>query len=219
MRLPPPSSSYTTFVRYGLYVVRRLRQRGLSDLAASVEREVLAARETGRAWEDADDAIQMALADRDGADDDLDLTAQTLRNTLAGRGVGADREAPYTQIFPQGVAWYLAAPLDENVRRYDELRARVEAHLPASDPARKLTIPALQKGVKDFAAAARALDTANSADRLAATRARSALRSLERQLERTYGALVAELGKAPAERFFPRVRAARKAEVAPPVGG
>jgi hypothetical protein len=141
MRLPPPSSSYTTFVRYGLYVVRRLRQRGLSDLAASVEREVLAARETGRAWEDADDAIQMALADRDGADDDLDLTAQTLRNTLAGRGVGADREAPYTQVFPQGVAWYLAAPLDENVRRYDELRARVDpSGVLQSDLARRLRL-------------------------------------------------------------------------------
>lgn len=210
MRLPPPSSSYTTFVRYGLYVVRRLRRAGLLSLAKDAERHTLAARESGRAWEDADDAIQAALADRDASDDDLDLTAQSARNTLAGRGVSADREAPYTLIFPDGVGYYLAAPLDQNARRYGELRARLEENLPASDAVRKSAVPALQKGVQDFEAAVKALGDAESAERIAATHARTALRALERQLERTYGALIAEVGKARAERFFPRVRRARR---------
>lgn len=216
MRLPPPSSSYTTFVRYGLYVVRRLRRAGLTDLATSVERGTLAARESGRAWEDADDAIQAALADRDAADDELDLTAQSARATLAGRGISADREAPYTLIFPAGIGYYIAASLDENAKRYGELRARLEQNLPASDAVRKSAVPALQKGVKDFEAAVKSLDAAESAERIAGTRARTALRTLERQLEKTYGALVADLGKSRAESFFPRTRGSRRADPSAP---
>ncbi|MFO0625039.1 MAG: hypothetical protein U0325_05430 [Polyangiales bacterium] len=103
---------------------------GRTDLATSVERSTLAARESGRAWEDADDAIQAALADRDAADDDLDPIAQSARTTRAGRGISAGREAPYTLIFPAGIGYYIAAPLDENTKRY-ELRARLEQNLPA----------------------------------------------------------------------------------------
>ena len=216
MRLPPPSSSYTTFVRYGLYVVRRLRRAGQTDLATGVERATLAARSAGRAWEDADDPIQAALADRDSADDDLDLTTQSARAALAGRGISADREAPYSLIFPAGIGYYIAAPLDENAKRYGELRARLEQNLPASDAVRKSAVPAIAKGVKDFDAALRSLDEAESAERIAATRARASLRALERQLERTYGALVAELGKARAERFFPKTRASRRGDPAAP---
>lgn len=216
MRLPPPSSSYMSFVRYGVYVLRRLRRAGLTDLANSVERSVVAARESGRAWEDTADAIQSSLADRDAADDELDATAQGARNSLAGRGVSAAREAPYSQIFPAGIGYYIAAPLDENVRRYGELLARVEKHLPASDGVRKSSVPALQKGIKDFEAAVKSLGAAESDERIAATRARTAVRALERQLEKTYGALVAELGKAPAERFFPRSRASRRDDLPTP---
>ena len=84
MRLPPSTSVYTTFVRYGIYVGRRLRRAGYADLAASAEKATRAVRVTGRAWEDADDAIQSALADRDAADDELDDAAQSARNALAG---------------------------------------------------------------------------------------------------------------------------------------
>lgn len=209
MRLPPPSSAYTTFVRYGFYVVRRLRRAGHDDLAASAEKVTRAARETGRAWEDADDAIQAALADRDGADDDLDEGAQSFRNSLAGRGTRADREEPYTLIFPEGIGYYIAAPLDENVQRYGELKRRIEEHLPASDAVRKTALAAITRGLKDFADATAALAAAESEERLAGTRARSALRAFERQMEKTYGLLLASHGKSVAERFFPKVRGSK----------
>lgn len=211
MRLPAPSAAYTTFVRYGFYVVRRLRRAGFADLATSAEKVTLAVRVAGRAWEDADDPIEAALADRDAADDELDDAAQTARNALAGRSTAAAREEPYVLIFPDGIGYYTAAPLDENARRYGELVERLKAHLPAGDEVRKAAAPVIGKGIKAFDEAGKALDAAESAERLAGTRARSALRAFERQMEKTYGALLIEVGKTAAERFFPRARAAKGA--------
>jgi hypothetical protein len=48
----------------------------LTALATSALKVTQTLRELGRAVEDADDTIQDALADRDGADDDLDSEAQ-----------------------------------------------------------------------------------------------------------------------------------------------
>jgi len=219
MRLPPSTSAYPVFVRYGRYVARRLRRAGLTHLAESAEQVTLAAREAGRAWEDADDAIQAALADRDAADDDLDATAQQLRTTLLGRNVGAEREEPYTLIFPKGIGYYTAAPVDQNARRYGELKQRAEGHLPASDAARKAVLKAVDNGVAALAEAEGALAAAETTDGLAATRARSALRAFERQMEKIYGALVSESGKSAAERFFPKTRVAKEkpAPTPPPV--
>ena len=86
MRLPPESASYRTFVRYGRHVTRRLRR---AELADDAETSTLALREAVRAWEDADDRVQDVLADRDAADDALDLTAQDTRANLAGRSASA----------------------------------------------------------------------------------------------------------------------------------
>ncbi len=104
MRLPPSSSAYLVFVRYGRYVTRRLRQAGHADLAESTERATAIVRDTGRAWEDADDPIQAAFADRDAADDELDDATEEFRVILAGRGKEAVKQAPYTLIFPRASA-------------------------------------------------------------------------------------------------------------------
>jgi hypothetical protein len=163
-----------------------------------------ALREAGRAWEDADDAIQDALADRDGADDDLDIAAQGARNTLAGRGVEAVTQAPYTDIFPEGISYYTAAPLDQEVKRYTEFKKRLAEHLPAADDVRKKTVKAIEAGLKDFNAGAAAVDDARTAEALASTKLAKMSDAWETQMEKTYGALVSEMGRAAAERFFPR---------------
>ncbi len=210
MRLPPTGSSYTVVARYGRYVTRRLRRAGRADLAESAERATIAVRDTGRAWEDADDPIQAALADRDAADDDLDDATNEFRAGLAGRSKDAEKEAPYTLIFTKGVGYFTAAPVDENVQRYDELTARVVDALPATDPARKTLVTALNKGVPALKAAEEALGAAETAEGIAGTKARSAIRAFERVMEKTYGALVSELGKAAAERFFPKTRVVKE---------
>ncbi|RYZ40435.1 MAG: hypothetical protein EOO72_08530 [Myxococcaceae bacterium] len=221
MRLPSTTSSYEAYTRYGRYVARRLRRAGLEALAKDAEKVTLAVRTSGRAWEDADDPIQDALADRDSADDALDLTAQTLRNSLAGQGVGSDRRAPYTQVFPQGVTYYLAAPLDEEETRYGELRLRVEQHLTDQPEVRSAALAGITTGIQDFTAATAALREAHAREAIAGTEARTAIQSFIRQMEKIYGALLVEVGKASAERFFPKQRTGRpdtdSTPVPPPV--
>ncbi len=210
MRLPPITSAYPVFVRYGRYVTRRLRRAGYTALAEGTELATVAVRDTGRAWEDADDPIQAALADRDAADDDLDGATNHFRASLAGRSADAVRQEPYTLIFTRGVGYYTAAPIDENAQRYEELKTRVEDGLPAGDPAREAIVTAIRVGVPSLKAAEEALADAETAEGIAGTKARSAVRAFERIMEKTYGALVSELGKAAAERFFPKTRVVKE---------
>jgi hypothetical protein len=63
------------FVRYGLYVMRRLRRAGLAALAQKAEKTTLDVKTAGRLWEDADEPILYATADRDAAADALALAA------------------------------------------------------------------------------------------------------------------------------------------------
>lgn len=169
-----------------------------------------ALRESGRAWEDAGDATQDALADRDAADDELDEAAKTARAALAGRSGDAVREEPYVSIFPHGASYYTAAPVDEEAARYGELKQRLAEHLPASDAVRKSTIKAIDAGVAAYAAAKTAVDEAHTAESIALTRLTKATDAWTRQLEKTYGALVGDLGRARADTFFPRLRGKTK---------
>lgn len=204
MQLPTSSSSYRTRVRFSLYVARRLRRAKHQTLADDAAKVTASLKEAGRAWDDADDEIQGALADRDAADDELDLIAQETRHALAGRSLSAVNESPYTDIFSNGVTYYTAAPLDEEVKRYSELKQRLTEHLPASDGIRKKAGKALDSALKELTAATGAVDAARTAESLAATRLTKATDAWSKQMEKTYGALVADIGRAAAERFFPK---------------
>lgn len=206
MRLPAPSAHFSQIIRYGNYVARRLRRARMLPLAADVEKTTALVLATGRAREDADKPIQDALADRDAFDDSLDQAAQTARLELAARGTDAVKTAPYTLIYPDGVGYYTAAPLDEEVARYGELKRRLEEHLPAGDPTRGKTITAIDAGLDGFRGAVEALTAARTAESLASTRLDAAIEGWEKQIEKSYGAIVSEVGRATADRFFPRVR-------------
>jgi hypothetical protein len=80
------------------------------------------------------------------------------------------------------------------------------------------TVAAVDAGIEGFRGVVDALTKARTAESLAATRLTAATESWEKQVEKTYGALVAELGRIKAERFFPRVRG-KKTEVAGADGG
>jgi hypothetical protein len=209
MRRLAATSHYSHRVQFGRYVVRRLRRARMTTMADSLEHATTAVRDAGRAWEDAEDAIQDALADRDAYDDDLDTVAQTARAHLGGRSADATRRPPYTQVFPDGVTYYTAAPLAEEEKRYGELRMRVEEHLPADDPARVQTVPGLDAGLAGFRQATTDLNTRRAAESLAATRLTTATETWERELDRAYGLLVAEMGRQRAERFFPKNRGSK----------
>lgn len=217
MRLPAPSAHFSQRVRYGNYAARRLRRARMLTLAVDIEKTTALILLTGRALEDADKPIQDALADRDAYDDDLDEAAQSSRLKLAARAIDAAKTAPYTLIYPDGVGYYTAAPLDEEIQRYGELKHRLEEHLPAADKVRSKTVAAIDAGLDGFRGAVDALTKARTAESLASTRLTAATEAWEKQLEKSYGAIVSEVGRARAERFFPRIKG-KKTE-APGAGG
>lgn len=212
MQLPKETAHYSIRVRYGRYVARRLKSAGLGTISEDCLKTTHALRVEGRASEDADDAIQDALADRDAADDDLDIAAQNARLAIASRGLSAVTEEPYTSIFDRGIGYYTAAPLDEEEARYNEFVTRLDAHLPASDATRKETVKAIKAGLVDFKRGVTALQAARSAASIQSTKLLHVTEKWERQMERCYGLLVADLGKARAEKFFPRASSSRSAE-------
>jgi hypothetical protein len=210
MQLPPGTSHYSARGRYGRYVARRLKRARLAGLAEDATKVTAAVIAAGRAAEDADGPVQDAMADRDAIDDNLDTTAQDSRAKLAGRSADAVKKAPYTQIVPDGIGFYIAAPLDEENARYSLLIQRLEAHLPATDEVRIAATAAIAKGLAEFATATGELTTARNASLMADAHLAAAEDAWEKQMEKTYGALVVEIGRAAADKFFPKAKAKAK---------
>ena len=218
MQLPKEGTHCSNVTRFSRYAARRLRRAGKTGLAKDILTACATVRERGREWEDLEDGVQDALADRDGADDDLDTIAQGARNTLAGRSVTAAKEEPYSLIFHAGIGYYTASPLEEEESRYEELSERITKHLPANDAVRKTAPAAIKKGIAGFKAASADLDKAERARGIARTDLDRAIRNALRQLEKVYGAILSEEGKAAAEAYFPkssRASAKTKEEKAP----
>lgn len=163
------------------------------------------------AEQEAEEAVQDALADRDSGDDDLDDIAKRHRQVLEGRGTTANRERPYTDIYPDGIAWYTAAPLDEQKARYELLVRRYAEHLPEGDVVR-LESGLISDALASWSTATEPLAKAQLEVAVARSRTARAIDDWEATLNRLYFRLAERLGKPQAERFFPRVRRSVKAE-------
>jgi hypothetical protein len=150
------------------------------------------------------------MADRDAADDDLDDAAQDARAKLAGRSATAAQEEPYKLIFPDGIGYFTDAPNEQEATRYGELKLRLTTNLDAKDDVRVATVAAIDAGLKAYAGAGDALGTTRNAAALATTAREAAEKRWREEMEKTHGALIATVGKAKAERFFPRVRSAKQ---------
>lgn len=210
MRLPDPNAAHPERVRYGRYVGRRLRRAKRTQLATDAEAATALVLQRGREWEDATGPVQEARADRDAADDDLDDTAKDSRGKLAGRSVDAANKAPYTQIFPDGIDYYTAAPLDQEVARYGQLISRFNEFLAPNDEVRTSAVPALTAGIAAFKSATEAVEQALTAQSIASTRLQQAEDAWATLMTKIYGALVADVGKQAAERYFPKIRNGKK---------
>jgi hypothetical protein len=209
MRLPHPEAHYSYGVRVGRYVERRTRTAKRTSMADDVAAATTAVLSAGRALEDTIGPVQEALADRDAADDSLDRAAQTARLALASRGLGADQNAPYTHIFPNGIGYYTAARLEDEISRYGELKSRFVEYLTADDEVRTTAIVAVDAGIAAFTAATEALIAARTEESLAKTRLEMAKEAWERHMTKVYGILVSELGRATAEACFPKTHASK----------
>ena len=105
----------------------------------------------------------------------------------------------------------MVTPQPETWGRNDRCQPREEFHR-LHQPVRLAASRILAKvrddidtGLKAFQDAAKALSDARTDESLAYTRLVTATEAWERQIEKTYGALVAEFGRAHANGFFPRV--------------
>jgi hypothetical protein len=204
MQLPSPTSSYRRRTTYGRYVGRKLRQAqhaALADQAAAATRAV---KDAGRRWEDLEEDIQDALADRDAADERLDGLAASLRFALASRSQDAVKTNPYLKLFPQGLAFYTAAPLSDTAARYKSLWNRVEADLPNEDPLRAEYAPKLHDAIQLFEVSVELVRQTHDNQSRAHAELGLTEEAWEREMERIYGALMAEEGKDHAERYFPK---------------
>jgi hypothetical protein len=197
-------------VSRGRYVARRLATAGLRAQAQSLLALAVALRTAGRAWEDANDPVDEAMADRDAADLALDTATQEARFALASRGMHAAKEAPYTDIFPDGIEAYTLATLDEQVPRYRDLVRRVTLHLAPDDAVRVALLPKIEAGLAAWTAACDRLDAARGELRLKRDALDKAADALDRQLQKTRAALTLELDARTASSFFPRTPAKEK---------
>ena len=204
MKLPSQSARYERRVQYGRYVVTRLRTAKRDDLAGGVDQSTGSVKAAGREAGDAVEPVQVAMALRDASDNDMDVATQNFRQKLSSRSLHADQEPPYTQIFHEGVGYYIAAPLSENETRYKELIARVEANLPDDDELRAPLVDGVSVGIEDFKLATAELAKARTAHAMASSACDAAEDDWDMLMEKTYGLLISEVGKKAAERFFPR---------------
>jgi hypothetical protein len=215
MRLPSESAAPQERVAYGRYVYTRLKRAKLDDLAQNVDSATKSVKDASRSAEDANEPVQEAMARRDSVDDDLDDAAQNARLALASRSLDAQEKAPYKDIFPKGIDYYTAAPMEKEVEVFNELKQRLETHLPAADAVRTTAVPLVDAGVREYAESTSALSAARNAQAIAKTKLDAAEESWGGLMEKTYGALVHRMGKRNAERFFPRRRGKASAEEAP----
>lgn len=205
MQLLHENAEYGRRLQQGDYVARRLDRARLPDLLATVIAATDRVETVGAGWTKARRKVFAALADRDAVDDDLDAIAKNHRASLAGRGANAMAQAPYTLVYPKGIDYYTAAPLDQEVTRYQELADRLRAHLPDDElgEAVALRIEAL---LVEYEAAVKSLAKARRELALAATDLKVAEEDFDLTLERTHGTLKSRFNGRIADRFFPRYR-------------
>jgi hypothetical protein len=187
-------------------VTAKLKQAKRNDSAREVETKTNQVKDMGRKVDDAEEPVQLATALRDGAETDIVETAQTFRMKLGSRTLSAQKEPPYTSIFPKGFAYYKSAPLDEKENRYNELIARVKTHLPEGDELKAPLLSTLTQDVTTFVTASTNLEEARRTYSISRTALDTAVNEWDTLMEKTYGALISAVGKKAAERFFPKSR-------------
>lgn len=203
MRLPQKTASVASRLNYARYLGQRLRRAKLS----AEESEVKALTDMLRQAELAETALEEELtslyADRDGADDDLDDFTKRHRQAIEGRATNANKERPYTDIYPDGVAWYTASPLADQVRRYELLVLRYTTFLPEDDPVRA-EVSLITQALASWKEASERLGKAELDVAVARAKTARAVNEWEEGLRRLYFRLAERLGKSHAERFFPK---------------
>ncbi len=200
----PASAAPHRHVSYARYVARTLSKRRKTEQARRLRAAADTVQSKARAVEDQEALVFELRADRDLGDQDLDRGAKGFRHKYAGQDLEVAKQATYQRIFPDGIAYYTAAGLDEQVPRYTQLRERIATHLPDDEPLKAPTLAAIDAGLAAWKEAVGALNTAQrTLDELKAD-LEQAEAELGRLIEKTWGALIDEEGEEAARTYFPR---------------
>ena len=203
MRLPHKNASVPTRLNYARYLGQRLRRSKLTTDENDVKTLSDAMRQADLAETALEEELTSLYADRDAADDELDDLTKRHRQAIEGRATNANRERPYTDIFPDGVAWYTASPLNEQVNRYELLVRRYNEFLPDGDPVRA-EATRITQGVAAWKDSTDKLAKAELDLAMARGKTAQTVSAWEEGLRRLYFRLAERVGKTQAERFFPK---------------
>jgi len=183
----------------------------MSEQAGSIQQATQTVLQTGRALEDAEFALVDSYAARDASDDLLDTQVQLGRQQLASRGLGADKQTPYTALFPDGIKWYIAAPLEDQVERYQIFINRCNAQLLEDDTVRINVVPQITTLLGEWQAASSSLMTRQASTTGARDALEAAISVWQKLMHDSYNTLCIQLTKAKAEQFFLHKKAPKKA--------
>lgn len=201
MELPPKAAKHTHKVRYGYYVIGRLKARKLDELAQQVEQLTHQVRDNTYALEESAGLVQQAVAQRDHFLERLEAATTNFAaalNTMQKSFPKGTR----AKIFHSGTNYYTAAPLADQEKRYRELVELCESSIPDGDKMKIVRV--LKKLIKRFIKATRNMGE----QRGELFKSRSAKESLatawEEGMTQVYDKLCETIDTESAESIFPK---------------
>jgi hypothetical protein len=219
MRLPQESAGYAQRVSYGCYTEAALISEGFEVEAGAVRTQIDHVKTAGRAFEDHQEKLFGARARRDLAAWHINRVIQTLGLGLRSRGLDAMNKPPYTLILPDGIIYYIEAPIPQLVQRVTLLKERAALHLDPADPLRVALLNDIEAPLNRWLAAQSALEEARRQRTHASQVLDTAERTFDKVLTDIWADRVKAEDKARAERFFTKLdrkATSRTAEPGPP---
>jgi len=202
MELPPVNAKFDHKMRYGAYVMARLRLRKLEQLAEKVERKSNRLRDVNHRLDDASARVHAAMAMRDHWVEGLAKKAQDLQGRLDG---SPPLRAANMRIFKKRIDHFIDAPLVEVESRYGELIELVEKHLTADAELQRKTVKALKVRLKGFKEATRLMSEARGGLFEARNKREKSTKAWDKTMREVFEELKEQIGEADAENAFPQV--------------
>jgi len=206
MEQPPKNAAWERRVEFGDYNAGALDADGHGELTADAERVTDAVNAGGRAWEDTRRTVSRQRARRDGRKRALTRLVQEVRLKLAGEDMAATKREPYTLVFAEGADHFTKPRLTEVLSRTHDFKRRLVAYLAVEHPARTSHTPLIDAELAAFIVTSEALDEARGVRRRARNELDRIQEGFAKGMETIYGKLIALVGKAAAEDYFPSAR-------------
>lgn len=215
MQLPNSESSPDRIVLYGRYLRRATMRAAYADLALMVLEANDAVVAADRQLFDLAGHVEEATCDRVFVGALLHDSIRDIRLKLGQRYVGADRERPFTAVFPNNLEEYVSAKVGEQIDRTRMLCARLTENLEGDDPLIRVAVPELRAQLAAWTEALTAVSEAREVLDGAKARLAQAIVTWRARTLEVYGLLLGRVGKQKAERFFPRTSAKKPRVKAP----